>query len=634
MFTATSMVISVALSQAAGPICAPEFPQSQSGKALDPAAAPYPQPFLSAGKTGTAFDIRSYGARGDGVTDDTQAIQAAIDDAARHGGTVLIPPSSGAYLFERIVVKPGVASLIGSGGRLQILRYIESGTIVLAGKKDGFEKNISGLTVNGLIIDANNMACQTIRANSVSNCNITDNTVLNHRLAPACPGGAAISIQALDAGGEDAVGNTIARNVIFSDPEVVPKGAGGRANHGIQLTGQAHYAEGFTSAPAQWRALHSDLTTLYVPKGNDVRDNLIVGGYYGVDVAMGRDNVVAGNRIVDTIRGISLQHSAISNTVSGNEILGTRSAGIHLAYGAMRNRVLNNRIATARSHNGEALLQAYVGSRDNAFEANTGVIEEGGDSQYFAYFGVECSGTTLRGNNFLGSPSKAGVAVESAWSMRPGSPASYAYGKSDAGLDAFTRMPSTDVVIAGNVIAMPRQPGVPAIFVGQASDSNGSHALERVTLSGNFVTHPGRQLEATESAVGQLRAIVLTSNVFYAGPSTEDFVLPRGRSHLVELGSNIPFVGGGLRLAGFPEPSVAVGDLFVAPQDESEHRITYFTGGAENQEITLQLGPRTRVVHDSAKIRCAGMRDVTAQRSGTVRFRLESGIWIETGRNY
>ena len=45
------------------------------------------------------FDIRAYGAVGDGVTDDTEAIRAAFADAAKCGGTVEVPP--GRYITGR-----------------------------------------------------------------------------------------------------------------------------------------------------------------------------------------------------------------------------------------------------------------------------------------------------------------------------------------------------------------------------------------------------------------------------------------------------------------------------------------------------------------------------------------------------
>lgn len=46
------------------------------------------------------FNVRDFGAVGDGATDDTEAIQAAIDAAeAAGGGTVYFP--AGDYLLDR-----------------------------------------------------------------------------------------------------------------------------------------------------------------------------------------------------------------------------------------------------------------------------------------------------------------------------------------------------------------------------------------------------------------------------------------------------------------------------------------------------------------------------------------------------
>ena len=59
------------------------------------------------------FSPSSYGARGDGVTLDTRAIQAAIDAAAKHGGTVAFKP--GTYLSGSIFVKSGVTLQVDKG---------------------------------------------------------------------------------------------------------------------------------------------------------------------------------------------------------------------------------------------------------------------------------------------------------------------------------------------------------------------------------------------------------------------------------------------------------------------------------------------------------------------------------------
>ena len=65
------------------------------------------------------YNVRAFGAAGDGETTDTEAIQKAIDECSRTGGTVLFTP--GTYLSGTIFMKSGVtlelmrgATLLGS----------------------------------------------------------------------------------------------------------------------------------------------------------------------------------------------------------------------------------------------------------------------------------------------------------------------------------------------------------------------------------------------------------------------------------------------------------------------------------------------------------------------------------------
>lgn len=64
-----------------------------------------------------SHNVRRYGARGDGATRDTAAIQAAMDAAARQGGgTVEFPP--GRYLSGTLHLKSHVTLRLGSGATL------------------------------------------------------------------------------------------------------------------------------------------------------------------------------------------------------------------------------------------------------------------------------------------------------------------------------------------------------------------------------------------------------------------------------------------------------------------------------------------------------------------------------------
>jgi hypothetical protein len=63
------------------------------------------------------INVKKYGALGDGVTDDTAAIQAAIDEAAGVRGGVFFPP--GDYRFTQLLYKPYVHLVgVGHGSKL------------------------------------------------------------------------------------------------------------------------------------------------------------------------------------------------------------------------------------------------------------------------------------------------------------------------------------------------------------------------------------------------------------------------------------------------------------------------------------------------------------------------------------
>jgi len=67
--------------------------------------------------TSSTFDVKAYGATGDGKTIDTDAINKAIDAAsAAGGGTVLFP--AGTYASYSIHLKSNVALYLGEGATL------------------------------------------------------------------------------------------------------------------------------------------------------------------------------------------------------------------------------------------------------------------------------------------------------------------------------------------------------------------------------------------------------------------------------------------------------------------------------------------------------------------------------------
>ena len=77
------------------------------------------------------INVFDFGAKGDGVTDDTAAIQAAIDFAAkRGGGKILFPYTKGGYR----IASPAIEEADGKPVRAQLVIPADAGNIMLEGE--------------------------------------------------------------------------------------------------------------------------------------------------------------------------------------------------------------------------------------------------------------------------------------------------------------------------------------------------------------------------------------------------------------------------------------------------------------------------------------------------------------------
>src|SRR5207237_10337810 len=102
------------------------------------------------------YNVRAYGARGDGIGDDTPALQAAIDAAAStDGGIVLIP--TGTYPLSRpLSVTAGGITLAGAGPAATTLLALPANVdgAVIAFRGDPSAGGLRGGGVRQLAIDA------------------------------------------------------------------------------------------------------------------------------------------------------------------------------------------------------------------------------------------------------------------------------------------------------------------------------------------------------------------------------------------------------------------------------------------------------------------------------------------------
>ncbi len=117
-----------------------------------------PAPTLAATPTTTpaptnSFDVRAFGAKGDGVTDDTAAFAAAVSAARPVGGTVYVPV--GTYVLSQVTL-PSYVKLVGESRTGSVLAYNgvravlldQAGTLVVS--KGTTSVGVSNLTLRGL----------------------------------------------------------------------------------------------------------------------------------------------------------------------------------------------------------------------------------------------------------------------------------------------------------------------------------------------------------------------------------------------------------------------------------------------------------------------------------------------------
>jgi parallel beta-helix repeat protein len=95
--------------------------------------------------TAAVFNVRDLGARGDGATDDTPALQRALDAAGAVGGTVLLP--AGAYRFGAALgIRGDRTELLGLGGS----RLVAATTLDRLIDSNNFSYlHFQGLTIEG-----------------------------------------------------------------------------------------------------------------------------------------------------------------------------------------------------------------------------------------------------------------------------------------------------------------------------------------------------------------------------------------------------------------------------------------------------------------------------------------------------
>lgn len=492
-----------------------------------------PRAAAQSGSSGAlpSFTPYDFGAKGDGVADDTDACNAAAARAQEAGGELLVPEGRFA-IRQYIVVRNGVRRVTGRGGVIVCRNPKFEAGVLLAGRRSGQPENVTGCRVEGLLIDCNHGRSATtngIYGQNISHCHILNNQVFN--LAKGC----GILLATFADGKASTTGNLIQGNRIDADSNDSPECSA------IEVTADLQFDFPVRATADAWKVTFKAANAAYPVIENSILDNHTNGGYRGLTLSAAQRCTVRGNRFARNVRNISVQNTCLDNVVENNECIDSLSSGIHVAYGSNRNRIVGNRVRTSRA-GGEGLLQAYVGSTDNLFEGNVVEAVAPAAPKYHIYCAVHSDGNRFVRNELSGPCGRAYVAVESAFNPASKDPTHRNY-RLDSDSGHFATRGMTGILIEGNRIRAASP--VPALYLAQISDDRGAYPLRNCAILDNVVEREasGMSLKLVEDTAGQLGDLVMKRNRFPAQPDRSQVLSPRGTAHFSVLSDNA-----GLRL--------------------------------------------------------------------------------------
>lgn len=490
-----------------------------------------------------AFVPEAYGAVGDGVTDDTAALQAMFNAARAANGTAFL--TAGTYrITANVFIYNGLRRFIGQGGTI-LLDQASGVTSLVLGVTGGVP--VSNCLIEGITINANGKSTLGIYGQNINNCTIRRNRVYGLTNTTSAYG---IFLKAL-AGFALNLEDVIVEGNLIQGQETIASQVDPQQGIVIASDWTTPY-NGYADATAEWKATFTNIAPDYVARRVLVRGNIVHGGRYGIFAAGAQDCVFEGNYTQNNIRAFSVQLQANRNMFKGNVCKDWLSDGIGLGYSCSDNLIQGNLCTSSIADSlTEAALFAYVGCKRNTFINNKVRVTSANGTGYMLYTAIHADQNAFINNDTSGPVQRAHCAVESSWDTTIVNTAHRAQG-GGAALNGFANTGTNNVTFKGNIIEAVGTAKL-AFFMAQVTDT-GSRALARWQVCDNTVVGtPLRFIEVFEETSGLNQNAYLTNNR-HIFDSTSGFLMSRGVGHFImfdELGLNYT--------ATYDPPSIAAG---------------------------------------------------------------------------
>jgi len=317
-------------------------------------------------RLGDQVSVKDYGAVGDGVTDDTAAIQAALNSGA---GTVYFPKAT--YKFGTGLTIPNRIQIVGAGRNITILSYTGAGTALVSATPGvrSFDLRMQDFALTtstgaiGIDLDSVSSSIFThLVVSGFSDTGISVHSVVNggavynryidvtSQTAPTCWKFAGVASNAQELIGSRA-NNCSSRGIDIQDVDDIQI-----IGSQIEASGVGVFIDCAVLGGCDWIRLRdnrfeTDTTGVLINSAN-VRNVVLQGSFYSGNGTNLTDNGVTTRRAEETISVGSTGTTVFSGTiVSGNSVfLGTTTgsfAGATLGKAQLVGQMANGVAAIA-----------------------------------------------------------------------------------------------------------------------------------------------------------------------------------------------------------------------------------------------------------------------------------------------